>query len=145
MKIVIVGGGTAGWMAAAYYSKFVKDCKITVIESSKIPRIGVGESVTPHVAQFFKDLGFETHEWMKATGAVYKLANKFSNWKNNNNEYEYFSFAYPTDSNMLYKDINKPLSPTDLPHESGSLTTDYFLSLHNNNCLLYTSPSPRDS
>lgn len=132
MKIVIVGGGTAGWMAAAYYSKFVKDCKITVIESSKIPRIGVGESVTPHVAQFFKDLGFETHEWMKATGAVYKLANKFSNWKNNNNEYEYFSFAYPTDSNLLYKDINKPLSPTDLPHESGSLTTDYFLSLHNN-------------
>jgi tryptophan halogenase len=133
MKIVIVGGGTAGWMAAAYYSKFVKNCEIIVIESSKIPRIGVGESVTPHVAQFFKDLGFETHEWMNATGSVYKLANKFSNWKNNNNEYEYFSFAYPTNSNLLYKDINKPLSPTDLPHESSSLTTDYFLSLYNNN------------
>jgi tryptophan halogenase len=132
MKIVIVGGGTAGWMAASYYSKFVKDCKITVIESSKIPRIGVGESVTPHVAQFFKDLGFDTHEWMNATGAVYKLANKFGGWKENKNEYEYFSFNYPTDAKFLYKDINKPLSPLDLPHNSNSLTTDYFLSLYNN-------------
>lgn len=132
MKILIVGGGTAGWMAAAYYSKFVKNCEITVIESSKIPKIGVGESVTPHVAQFFKDLGFDTHEWMNETGAVYKLANKFSGWKTGQGEYEYFSFAYPTDSKFLYKDINKPLTPLDLPHESSSLTTDYFLSLYNN-------------
>lgn len=132
MKIVIVGGGTAGWMAASYYSKFVKNCEITVIESSKIPRIGVGESVTPHVAQFFKDLGFDTHEWMNATGAVYKLANKFKDWKDNKGEYEYFSFNYPTDSKFLYKDINKPLSPYDLPHNSNSLTTDYLLSLYNN-------------
>jgi tryptophan halogenase len=132
MKIVIVGGGTAGWMAASYYSKFIKNCNITVIESSKIPRIGVGESVTPHVAQFFKDLGFDTHEWMNATGAVYKLANKFAGWKDGKNEYEYFSFNYPTDARYLYKDINKPLSPNDLPHESNSLTTDYLLNLYNN-------------
>lgn len=132
MNIVIVGGGTAGWMAASYYSKFVKNCNITVVESSKIPRIGVGESVTPHVAQFFKDLGFDTHEWMNETGAVYKLANKFSGWKDGKDEYEYFSFGYPTDSSLLYKDINKPLSPTDLPHISNSLTTDYLLSLYSN-------------
>lgn len=131
MQIVIVGGGTAGWMAAAYYSKFVKNSNITVIESSKIPRIGVGESVTPHVAQFFKDLGFDTHEWMRETGSVYKLANKFQGWKTGRDEYEYFSFAYPTDTKLLYKDIDKPLSPNDLPHESSSLTTDYLLSLYN--------------
>jgi len=132
MKIVIIGGGTAGWMAAAYYSKFVKDCSITLVESSQVPRIGVGESVTPHVAQFFKDLGFDTHEWMNATGAVYKLANKFSSWRTGGSEYEYFSFSYPTDASHLYKDINKPLSPLDLPHNSDSLTTDYLLSLYNN-------------
>ena len=131
MKIVIVGGGTAGWMAAAYYSKFIKNCQITVIESSKISRIGVGESVTPHVAQFFKDLGFDTHEWMNETGAIYKLANKFHGWKDKQNEYEYFSFSYPTDKKFLYKDIDKPLSPNDLPHESSTLTTDYLLSLYN--------------
>jgi len=133
MKIVIVGGGTAGWMAAAYYSRFLENCEIIVIESSKIPRIGVGESVTPHVAQFFKDLGFDTHEWMSATGAVYKLANKFAGWKDGKSEYEYFSFNYPTDSKFLYKDINKPLSPLDLPHNSNSLTTDYLLNLYNDN------------
>jgi tryptophan halogenase len=132
MNIVIVGGGTAGWMAAAYYSKFIKDCQITVIESSKIPRIGVGESVTPHVAQFFTDLGFNTHEWMNATGAVYKLANKFSGWKTGNSESEYFSFSYPTSVNLLYKDINKPLTPFDLPNSNSSLTSDYFLNLYNN-------------
>lgn len=131
MKIVIIGGGTAGWMAAAYYSKFVKNCNITVVESTTIPKIGVGESVTPHVAQFFKDLGFDTHEWMNATGAVYKLANKFSGWRSGGSEYEYFSFNYPTDAKYLYKDINRPLSPRDLPHNSNSLTTDYLLNMYN--------------
>lgn len=131
MRIVIVGGGTAGWMAASYYSKFLKNCDITVVESSKIPKIGVGESVTPHVSQFFKDLGFDTHEWMRETGSIYKLANKFLGWKEGKNEYEYFSFSYPTDTDLLYRDINKPLSPYDLPHVCESLTTDYALSLFN--------------
>lgn len=131
MQIAIIGGGTAAWMAASYYSKFVPNADITVIESSNIPKIGVGESVTPHVAQFFKDLGFDTHEWMYKTGAIYKYANKFTGWKTGGTESEYFSFAYPTDSKLLYKDINKPLTSEDLPHTSSSLTTDYLLNLYN--------------
>ena len=55
-KIVIVGGGTAGWMAAAYFAKYRGGKNITVIESDSIPRLGVGESVTPHVTSFFEEI-----------------------------------------------------------------------------------------
>jgi len=131
MKIVILGGGTAGWMAASYLSKRFRDFNLTVIESPNIPRIGVGESVTPHVAQFFTDLGIDTHTWMKDTGSVYKWANKFINW-HNGNDYEYFSFSYPTNTEMLYKDIDKPFSIDQVyGDKDNELSTDYLLKLYN--------------
>ena len=86
MKIVIIGGGTAGWMTAAYLAKYRGGKNITVIESDKIPIIGVGESVTPHLAHFFNEIGIKEHDWMLKTAAVYKYANKFSNWKDNKGE-----------------------------------------------------------
>jgi tryptophan halogenase len=103
-NLTIVGGGTAGWMAAAWFSKFNKNLKITVIESPNVPKIGVGESVTPHVAAFFKKIGLNELDLMKQTNAVYKYANKFINW-NKNNHYEYSSFTYPMDSSLLLKDV----------------------------------------
>ena len=54
--ICIVGGGTAGWFAASYLSRHFSDKKIILIESKNVPKIGVGESVTPHVVDFI------THE-----------------------------------------------------------------------------------
>ena len=53
-KIIIAGGGSAGWMAASYLAKFNKDYEVTVIEAPGIPIIGVGESVTPHVDAFLQ-------------------------------------------------------------------------------------------
>ena len=78
-KIVIVGGGSAGWLTAGYLSKFHKDCEIELVESNTVPTIGVGESVTPHVDFFLTELGIDRHHWMKHTNSVYKLANKFTN------------------------------------------------------------------
>jgi len=131
MKIVIVGGGSAGWMAASYFSKVFTNLDITVVESQNIPRIGVGESVTPHVAQFFSDLGINTHEWMKETNSVYKWANKFIGWRVGGTEYEYFSFSYPTNPQLLYKDIDKPFTIEQVYTIDGeNLSSDYLLDLY---------------
>ena len=112
-KIVIVGGGTAGWMTAAWLIKKNKNISITLIESPDIPKIGVGESVTPHVANFFMGLGVPEEHWMYHTGAIYKLANKFVNWKTNTGEAEYFSFNYTSDSQLFYKENSVPLTVND--------------------------------
>jgi tryptophan 7-halogenase len=104
MKILIVGGGTAGWMTAGYLAKYRGGENITLVESATIPKIGVGESVTPHVCNFFKEIGIDEFDWMKVTGAVHKYANKFVNWQGNGDE-QYFSFNYTVPTKNFYKDI----------------------------------------
>ena len=58
-SIIILGGGSAGWMTASYLSVHNPDIDITVIESDNIPTIGVGEATTPYLMKFFKDIGVE--------------------------------------------------------------------------------------
>ena len=126
MKIIIVGGGTAGWMTAAYLAKYRGGQNITVIESDKIPIIGVGESVTPHLAHFFNEIGIKEHDWMLKTAAVYKYANRFLNWKDNKGEYEYFSFNYTVPENNFLKDITVNRSHLDFSDDtSGNRSIDY--------------------
>jgi len=129
MNVVIIGGGTAGWMAAGFLKKKNPLFNITLVESPAIPKIGVGETVTPHVAAFFDELGVETKDWMLATGSVYKFANKFVNWKKDQTQTEYFGFEYPTSIDRLYKDIPQPTSFEDLKCD-GPRTIDAMLRLH---------------
>jgi tryptophan halogenase len=133
MRVVIVGGGTAGWMAAGWLVKKNPGVKITLIESPDIPIIGVGESVTPHVASFFKEMGVPAKDWMQKTGSIYKFANKFVGWKDGNNEYEYFSFNYTSDANVYYKDVSHAVSYDDwlLTNDTQNKTTDLLLDLYN--------------
>ena len=81
-KIVIVGGGTAGWMAANLMMNQWKDKPVTIhlIESPDIPIIGVGEGSTPNLRRFFKQLNIKEDEWMKACNATYKVNIRFSGW-----------------------------------------------------------------
>lgn len=131
MKIVIIGGGTSGWMTAGYVGKLYGWDNVTVIETDKIPRIGVGESVTPHVTAFFTKIGVPTHVWMKETGAVYKYGNKFVNWKTNEGETEYFSFNYTIPANNLYKDISQATSVYDFVHEfTNERNIEYLSKMH---------------
>jgi tryptophan halogenase len=131
MKVVIVGGGSAGWMTAGWLCKKNSNLDITVIESPNIPKIGVGESVTPHVASFFLEMGIPTEHWMYATGSIYKFANKFVNWKTGQGEYEYFGFNYTTDSDLYYKDISHAVTKKDwlVNNDVGNKTTDLVLDL----------------
>ena len=82
-SVVILGGGTAGWMTATYLSKAFGDkISITLIESEAVPKIGVGEATVPNLQRVFFDfLGLPESEWMRECNASFKGAVKFVNWR----------------------------------------------------------------
>lgn len=80
-RVVIAGGGTSGWLAAAALSKKLGEIiEITLIESEAIGTIGVGEATIPPMRTFHKLLGIDEQEFMRATAATFKLGIKFENW-----------------------------------------------------------------
>ncbi|GAA4932524.1 tryptophan halogenase [Nonomuraea thailandensis] len=80
--IVIVGGGTAGWMAATYLNRVFGDrVAVTVVESDRVPTIGVGEATFSTIRHFFDRLGLAEHEWMPHCSASYKLAIRYQDWR----------------------------------------------------------------
>ena len=82
-KIVIVGGGTAGWLSAAYLNRaFGPKVDITLVESATIGRIGVGEATVPTLRTTFRFLGLKEEEWMPKCNAAFKSAVRFNNWRN---------------------------------------------------------------
>ncbi|MFJ6938963.1 tryptophan halogenase family protein [Streptomyces sp. NPDC101132] len=82
-KVVILGGGTAGWMTASYLGKALQGTvDITVLEAPAIPRIGVGEATVPNLHRaFFDFLGINEDEWMRECNASFKMAVRFVNWR----------------------------------------------------------------
>lgn len=80
--VVIVGGGTAGWMTACYLkATFGQQVSVTLVESRNVPTIGVGEATFSTIRLFFQYLGLREQEWMPECSATYKLAIKFENWR----------------------------------------------------------------
>jgi hypothetical protein len=81
-KIIIVGGGSAGWMTASLLHKAWADkgTEILLIESDVINKIGVGEGSTPSLRLFFNHLGISEQEWMPECNATYKCGISFPGW-----------------------------------------------------------------
>lgn len=117
MKITIVGGGTAGWLAALIISKRNSMHDVTVVSSEKIGVIGVGESTTglfTHVVsnEFF-DLGCDIEEFIIETGATLKYSIKHKNWTPNKNQH----YHGPIDGWGFTNDIPDTFLKYALGHE----------------------------
>src|SRR5215211_1718681 len=81
-SVVIVGGGTAGWMTASYLNAaFGGRVGVTLVESPKVGRIGVGEATFSTVRHFFDYLGLDEREWLPKCAGSYKLGIRFQNWR----------------------------------------------------------------
>jgi tryptophan halogenase len=81
-RVVVVGGGTAGWMSAAAirHQLRAEDYSVTLIESDEIGIVGVGEATLPHIKIFNDMLGIDESQFMRETRATFKLGIQFCNW-----------------------------------------------------------------
>jgi len=87
-RVVIAGGGTAGWMAAAALSRTLgKVLDITLVESDEIGTVGVGEATIPTLVTFHRLLDINEQEFMAATQATIKLGIAFENWRDVGRDY----------------------------------------------------------
>jgi tryptophan 6-halogenase len=115
---VILGGGTAGWMAACLIAKHWPQHRITVVESPDIGIIGVGEGSTLQLRAFFDTLGIAESEWMPKCNATYKSGISFHGWSERPGFESYFhpfhteldgftehQFAYRTRARRTGRDV----------------------------------------
>lgn len=81
-KVVVIGGGTAGWMSAAALAKKFEQLNISIelVESDNIGSVGVGEATLPHIRFFNNTLGIDEPTFMRETEATFKLGIEFCDW-----------------------------------------------------------------
>jgi len=109
-KVLIVGGGSSGWMAAAYLEATLRDhprakVEITLVESPDVPRIGVGEATVPSINHVLNVIGINPAEFMRAVDGTFKQSIKHVNWLHKENSAYHHPFA---------RDVNPPVDRTGI-------------------------------
>ncbi len=96
-RVLVVGGGSAGWITAAYMNAVLNtggpdSVTIAVVESPRIGRIGVGEATVPTIRHVLQTIGLDERAFMRATDATFKQAIRFDGWLDGGDEHYYHPF-----------------------------------------------------
>jgi tryptophan halogenase len=86
-KIIVLGGGAAGWLTALYLNKIYKNTEVKLIESEKIGILGAGEGSTPQLVNFLKYLEIDINDLLKETKGTIKNGINFENWNGDGTKY----------------------------------------------------------
>jgi flavin-dependent dehydrogenase len=113
MKIVVVGGGTAGWLTALTARMTFPDHDITVLESEEIGIIGAGEGTTPQIVPLLDSLGIPFSDLVRFCDATIKQSIKFTNWQGSGDSYHH---AFITNKDLQFvKEPNELLTMRQTP------------------------------
>jgi len=123
MRILIVGGGSAGWITAAYLDRALngqgpKNAPIAVVESARIGRIGVGEATIPTMKRTLSRIGVPEREFLQAADATFKQAIRFDNWLRPGHKY-YHPFDRLTATRFDQHGLRYLASDRKLPFADG--------------------------
>ena len=102
MKILIVGGGSAGWMTAATLESQFPNYKISLIESKNISTVGVGESTLGQITDWMRLLKIEDKDFIKHVDGSYKLSIKFTDFYKKGEAFHY-PFGMPYHHQNYYR------------------------------------------
>jgi tryptophan 7-halogenase len=131
LTIVIVGGGTAGWLTAAFLQNQLphtvgRPVDITVIEAEDIPTVGVGEATIPSIRQTLAACGIEEHIFLKTCGATFKQGIEFINWRSDPSQGGDNSYFHPFGDQIMVSGKDATWQWLQLPHDRRAAYADQF-------------------
>ncbi len=144
-KIIIVGGGTAGWMSAAALSNALNPqmFEINLVESKRIGTVGVGEATIPGIVEFNNSLGIDENDFIKKTNATFKLGIEFIDWTKLGDSYIHpFSFFGQSIKGVNFHDFLTKTEIIQSKEEMGQYSLGYMAA--RNNKFKIPSKDPRD-
>lgn len=118
-RVLIVGGGSAGWITAAYMNaalnRYDQSVQISLVESPNVPRIGVGEATVPTIRHVIQTVGIDESRFMQAADATFKQAIKFVNWHSGDGDAYYHPFDRRSGGPVDYSALQWLASDRSIP------------------------------
>ncbi|SCA58462.1 Flavin-dependent tryptophan halogenase RebH [Chlamydiales bacterium SCGC AB-751-O23] len=139
-EVVIVGGGTAGWLSALFLKKHLgKEANITLIESPNIPTIGAGEATIPGIISFIEALGIDEEDFLISCNATFKFGIEYTHWTNPNEKNPIWHPFYST------KKLSPSIADLYFYKEKMGLTEENIASFWNPDMpFILENKAPRD-
>ena len=127
-KIIVVGGGTAGWLSAGFLSSQLPGIEVVVIASDRVPIIGVGESTVPQFRSHMEKMGVSEDAWMRASGSSFKYGVQFNNWRTGSDT-RWHGFGDFVTEKILKRSINEYGKRRSVAKDDTVLVADYWIEM----------------